>query len=206
MIMKHCASKIMTVLCLLLMLVSAASAEEHTWGNWVTTEDGAKHTAVCTECGEEKTVKCTTYTATLADNKKVSVCAYCGACKYGTFQKIEAATATPVVEQPGAQKGVFEVFGKALPFEELDSSVLYAFTIGYNRNGEVATFKNKSLVQILIDVELSEGFKLIRVTPSAGDDSNQTAEKWTEVEYTFENGILSFETKNPALHIIVKAE
>lgn len=191
---------------MLAMAVGAAAAEEHvhTWSAWKAAESGSQHTAVCTECGEEKTTKCTTYSVTL-DNQKLSVCTYCGANKYGEFEKVEEATATPIAENPAAQKGEFVVMGKAEPFTELDDSVLYAFTIGYNRDGEAATFKNKSTVQIPVGEGL-EAFKLIRVTPSSGDDSTQTAEKWTDIEYTYENGVLSFETKNPALHMLMKAE
>lgn len=200
--LKGCAALGM----MLAMAVGTAAAEEHihTWSAWKATESGSQHTATCTECGEEKTAKCTTYTATL-DQEKISVCAYCGANKYGEFERIEEATATPIADNPSAQKGEFIVMGKAEPFAEADDSVIYAFTIGYARDGEAATFKNKSVVRLPIGEEIG-AFKLIRVTPSSGDDSTQTAEKWTEIEYTYENGVLSFETKNPALHMLVKAE
>lgn len=196
-------------LCLTIFIgggVAAAQEHAHTWNAWTATENGSQHMAACLECGEIQEKKCLNYTATLDGSKKVSVCANCGTCKYGAFERNEGATATPVAEKPLEQRGSFVVYGKALPFKELDADVLYAFTIGYELDGAAVTFKNKSTVQMKIDAELPEGFRLIRITPASGDDSTQTDEKWVDVEYTFEDGVLSFESKNPALHVVMAAE
>lgn len=191
---------------LLLTVPFAASAEEHVhrWGAWTKVENASEHTATCADCGETKTVKCTGNTVTL-DGDKQSVCPFCGANAYGAFTLIEGATATPTVEKPKTQRGEFVAFGKAMPFEAVDPSVLYAFTIGYTLDGGVATFKNKSTVSLPI-ADLPENFQLIRISTSSGDDSTSAKEEWIDIEYTYENGILSFETKNPALHIIKAAE
>ncbi|MDO5378566.1 MAG: hypothetical protein Q4G52_09555 [Clostridia bacterium] len=185
--------------------IFAASAEEHahSWGAWTKVDGASQHTAACTDCGETKTVRCTSNTVTLGGDKQ-SVCAYCGANEYGAFERIEGAAATPLAENPSSQRGEFVAFGKAMPFEEADSSVLYAFTIGYELDGGVATFKNKSTVSLPI-ADLPEGFQLIRISTSSGDDSTSPKEEWVDIEYAYENGVLSFDTKNPALYI-VKAE
>lgn len=192
----------LAVLCILLTLCAAAMADEHvhTWGPWTKVEGTNTHSAVCTECGESMTAKCYSATVTF-ENHRVGVCSYCGAYSEGAFEPIEG-TAKALNGKDSSQRGVFLAVGKAQPFAS-QPEVLYAFIPGFTKDGSMATFKNKCSISVKIDVELPEGFHLVRVTPQAGDDSNQTPETWTECEYTWEDGVLTFETKSPYLHMIV---
>lgn len=201
---KKLCSLLAAVALLAVAFTAAAEEHAHSWSAWVKVENASSHTATCADCGETKTVKCTGNTVTLGGNKQ-SVCAYCGANAFGAFERIEGATATPLAEKPGKQRGEFVAFGKAMPFESVDASVLYAFTIGYGLDGGVATFKNKSTVCLPI-ADLPDGFHLIRITTSSGDDSTSPKEEWVNIQYTYEDGILSFDTKNPALHIVKAGE
>jgi len=191
----------LSVFCLL-SAGCAVMAEEHvhTWGTWAHVDGTSTHTAACVECGEEKTVKCYSTTATIAD-KRASICCYCGNYSEGTFTPVEG-TAVALNGKDSAQRGTFLVLGKENPFAA-DPTVVYAFIPGFTKDGGMATFKNKCTVTVKIDAELPENFRLVRVTPQAGDDSNQTPETWTDCEYTWENGVLTFETKSPNMHLII---
>ena len=55
-------------------------------------------------------------------------------------------------------------------------------------------------------MELPENYQLIRITPAAGDDSVQNPEQQIEMESQWEEGVLSFTTKTPALYLIVSED
>lgn len=189
----------------ILMLFSAVMAEEtheHVWGEWTEAEGGG-HTASCVENdGASKTAS--HYTASVnISGKSYRVCLICGDYGNETLPLIEDASAAPVKENPSAQRGRLVVRGKANPFEN-DPSVLYAFTVCYERDGSLATFKNQSVISFsLQDLDLPEGFKLIRVQSSAGDDSVQNPEKWIEMGYEYQDGVFSFSTKTPTVYLLV---
>lgn len=193
---------------LMLSVAAGAAAQDHAhaYGRWTPAEDGSGHTAVCETCGEQAEASCANYTMRVGSESRLGICAICGACKLGAFEALEGAEATPTDEEPKAQKGRFVACGKALPFAGEDERILYAFTIGYEQDGKAVTFKNRSVIRIPIQAELPEGFRLVRIKAASGDDSTQTAEEWIDVDYTFEDGVLRFESKNPALHIVVAGE
>ena len=181
----------------------AEEAHEHVWGEWTEAETGG-HIAYCVaEDGASKTAS--HYTASVnISGKTYRVCLMCGDYGEEALDLIEDATATPTNANPGTQRGSLVVRGKAHPFEN-DPTVLYAFTVCYQRDGGLATFKNQSLVSFsLKDLELPAGFKLIRVQSSAGDDSVQNPEKWIEMSYELtEDGLFSFHTKTPTVYLLV---
>ncbi len=179
---------------------------DHLWGERTLTENSSQHAAACVRgCGAAKTVKCTNVGITLG-RSSMNICAICGTYKYGTFELIPQASALPVSDTPADQRGTLVVRGKTLPFEDTDPSVLYAFTLTYEWNGGMATFKNQSTISIPIDAELPEEFQLIRVSVSPGDDSVQRKEVWVGIEHDFTDGILTFAAKNPSLYIIKAME
>ena len=185
----------------------AQSAHEHVWGEWADSGDGATHTASCT-AGDGATESAAHYnfTGTIAGTS-VRVCGMCGACSTSAapFALIAGATATPVGENPANQRGSLVVRGLESPFAE-DASVLYAFTMAYEWNGGLATFKNRCELNVPLPEELPEGWKLIRISVASGDDSTQRSESWIDIEAAWENGVLTFESKTPSLFLILAGE
>lgn len=193
----------LTLLCLMLAGGALAQEHAHTFGAWTKMEGVSRHGAACNACGEVVEKQCATYSLTLQSGKKANVCALCGDCAYGAFSPVADAQATPLAEKTSKQRGEFAVYGRALPFAGEDDRILYAFTVAYNNDGAATAFKNKSRIQFRVDAQLPEQFTLLRVTSSAGDDSTQTPEKWTEIDHGFEDGLLTFESKNQAVYLIM---
>lgn len=184
----------------------AQDGHEHTWGEW-TAVDGAGHIASCTaEEAQTKTAKHYHFTAT-AGGESVRVCAVCGAATgtSGDFALLEGALAQPVSENPKAQRGDLVVRGLENPFPS-DETVTFALTMTYAWDGGMATFKNPSRIEVPLDVELAQGYKLVRVSGASGDDSVQTAESWIDVDSSFEDGVLIFQTRTPALFLVKNGE
>lgn len=192
------------VLLIHLLLASSALAESahtHTWSEWLKEESGSNHTAVCETCGESSSVKHYTSSVNIGGSSR-SICLICGNSAVGTFAAVEGATAVPVSETPKTQRGDFLVREMASPWAE-DPSVLYAFTLLYAYNGGLATFKNQVTVSLPISVALPESVQLLRVRSSSGDDSVQNPETWIDMESTWENGVLTFQTQVPGLYLVV---
>jgi hypothetical protein len=174
------------------------TAHEHTWGEWIPAEGG--HTAVCTEDGEALTVKHYTFSTTMG-GKSVSVCAMCGQYREGIFPLIEGAQAVSQKAKPSNQRGSLIARGLEKPFSD-DETVVYAFTVAYVQNGALATWKDVSTVSLPI-AGLPGNARLIRISPAAGDDSVQNPEQRIEMESVYQDGVLTFTTKTPALYLLV---
>ena len=176
----------------------AEEAHEHTWGEWTPAEGG--HTAVCASCGEALTAKHYTF-ATRLGSFSDSVCGMCGQYSGGVFPLIEGASIASTKEKPSKQRGEFIARGMEKPFS--DENVLFAFTVAYANNGGLATWKDMSVITLPLPLTLPDTYRLIRVQPSAGDDSVQNPEKWIDLQSTWENGALTFTAKTPALYLLV---
>ncbi len=187
----------------MLSLAASASEHEHVFGEWTPGENNM-HTALCEECGEELSARHYTFTSKMGE-ASVSVCAACGQYQDGVLALIEGAQALSEKPTPSKQKGVFIARGLESPFAG-DETIIYAFTAAYINNGELATWKDVSTVSLPLNIELPEDYQLVRVTPSAGDDSVQNPEKRTEMESSYEDGVLCFSTKTPALYLITGGE
>ena len=196
---------IVLILAGILLMCSAAISEdahEHVWGEWTEAETGG-HIAFCVaEDGASKTASHYTASVKIGDIT-YRVCLMCGDYGEETLPLIADAAAEPVNANPGTQRGNLVVRGKAHPFEN-DPSVVLAFTVCYERDGGLATFKNQSRVSFSLgDVELPEGVRLIRVQSSAGDDSVQNPETWIEMSYELQDGVFSFNTKTPTVYLLI---
>ncbi len=199
--MKKCIAFV----AVLLLTTVCAFAEDHVhvWGEWLPTQDNTQHSAVCVECGETLTTAHYNYSGSVSGGS-IRVCGICGYADNtnGNFTMISDVTATPIRENPSSQRGELIVRGLANP-TALDESIVYAFTINYANNGGLATFKNESEISISLDIDFPENWKLIRIRPSAGDDSVQNPEQKVDMEATFVDHVLTFTTRTPALYMIV---
>lgn len=177
-------------------------ALSHQWGEWSPETGSSRHTAQCIYgCGNEKTANCSNFSITV-NRTSANVCAVCGKYQSGRFETLPGAGAVPLTDAPLAQRGSLVIRGKALPFEEMDPAVLYSFTLAYEWNGGLATFKNRSSVTIPLGVELPSVFHVYRISVSPGDDSNQRKEEWILTAHDVTDNTLVFSAASPALYII----
>ena len=190
-----------------MMLLSGAAlaetAHEHLWTDWAPAQGGS-HTGVCAEDGDALTAKCYTYSAAL-ENGSISACGICGVnstMSESIMPLLEGVTATPTNPNPGKQRGTLIVRGLANP-SAANPEVLYAFTLNYEWKGGLATFKNPCDISIPLNLELPESWRLVRITPRAGDDSVQNPEKRVDMECTYVDGVLTFNTRTPAMYMIL---
>ena len=198
---RFLAAALVLVLCLPTPIL-AEEAHEHVFSEWTVTDGG--HEATCEECGETITAKHYTFTTSVADSS-VRICAMCGQCGEEVFPLISGVTVTSQKPTPTKQRGAIVARGQKAPFEG-DSEILYAFTLAYVQNGELATWKDVSDVVLPLEEELPEGYQLVRVNPAAGDDSVQNPEERVEMDSSFEDGALHFVTKTPALYLVMAGE
>lgn len=195
--------KIFLVAVILLHVISVLAEQTHTWGEWKAEADGSSHTAYCIECGNDSLpVKHYNFTITVNDST-ARICAICGFSKgtQETLQIIPDASAVPVKSDPSPQRGNLVVRGLRYPIKG-DEHIVFAFTLVYELNGSLATFKNQSRISIPVEIGGTDDWELLRIAGASGDDSVQTAESWVKIDSAYENDILSFETKTPALYII----
>ncbi len=199
----------LTGLLILLLFASTASAQSehtHTWGEWVPLGDG-RHMAQCT-AGDDATSTQRHYNMTVtAGGATVRVCAICGAGQgiMQPFPVISQAQAIPRSVSPAAQRGMFLVRGMKNPFSA-DQRILFAFSLTYEHDGGIATFKNLSDIHVPLPIALPKGWKLFRIASAAGDDSVQNPETWVELEAAHDDDILTFVTKTPALYVITTGD
>ena len=158
----------------------AKTANLHWFDLWTSNGDGT-HSAACKRvgCDHISNNKCESYEVTIGENT-YSVCPVCGD---GVFEVVEGA----LIEGEKLPKGEAIIRGAANPFE----GALYAFTAGYEYSGDMEAFTEA--VKVSLPVSVEGEFKLML----AGEEA------LTEIAYTVEEGILSFETETAGLFIIV---
>ena len=153
---------------------------QHWFDIWTSNGDGT-HSAACKRegCKHTDSKECVYIELTIGENT-YSVCPVCGD---GVFEIVEGA----LIEGENLPKGEAIIRGAANPFE----GVLYAFTAGYEYSGDMEAFIGA--VKVSLPVSVEGEFKLM----FAGE------EELTEIAYTVEEGVLSFETETAGLYLIV---
>ena len=61
-------------------------------------------------------------------------------------------------------------------------------------------------VTVSIPLELNDAFRLVRVDVIEKAETNERSEAWTEIPFTYEEGILSFETDTAGLFLMLPIE
>ena len=159
----------------------AKTANLHWFDLWTANGDGT-HSAPCKREGCDHTGKteCASYEVTIGETT-FSVCPVCGS---ANFAAIEGAEITgenlPIGEEV--------ILGAEKPFD----GALYAFTAAYEYSGKVEEFIEA--VTVSLPVAIEGEFRLLRAD-----------EAQTEIPFTMEEGVLTFETETAGLCIIVPA-
>ena len=97
-----------------------------------------------------------------------------------------------------------ELIVRALEFPfgtQLD--VLKAFTVAVELDGVVQPLLGR--ISVAITIECDQGFRLFRVDVTEDEQTGERIEEWVELEYTYEEGVLTFETDRDGLFLLVPA-
>lgn len=182
-------------------------ASGHWYGLWTPNEDGT-HSAACKreDCKHTGKQDCAAWEVTETKDEIATILTVCPVCgKFGEASFEAIAEAKIACEKLPSGEAI--VRGMEAPFE----GVLYAFTAGYEYGGQMQEFKNEKNGEILpititlpLDEAISE-FTLVRVDVTPETDEAERTEVWNEIAYTFENGVLSFETETDGLFLLLPA-
>lgn len=167
----------------------------HSFGEWISNQNGTHSTDCQRWCGYVATVKCAEIEAVLAEELTMIVCPVCGDYLDASFELV-ADAAIEAVEKNALPQGKAVVRGMEAPVD----GVLYAFTAAYERSGKVSPFNGTVSVTLPLDEEITE-FKVIRVIAEA--DAEKDEELQVEITYTLEDGKLTVETDDAALFLLV---
>lgn len=181
-------------------------ATGHSYRMWIPAGEHAHKAACankgCTHIGE---TSCTLYELT-ANEENFFVCPVCGEWSMGVFEAVEGA-GCEAVEKNAIPRGerivraLAEPFGeKAVSIEGLSESVvpLCAFTAAYEYAGHMEEFGGAVILSLPLELDVS--FTLVRL-----NTAEDAEERWTEIPYKWEAGVLSFETDCAGLYLIVPA-
>lgn len=177
---------------------------QHWYGLWSYDGD-MTHSAACLRdgCGYVRTRNCTGYTVTVGNNK-FSICPVCGNLNGLTMNALKATITyadNDVICIPG--RGELIVCGLETPFD----GVLYALTVAHEYAGTLNDFTG--MVHVEIPLALTNelpAFRLVRVdVPEGGEDTERT-EVWTEIKYSYEDGVLSFDTDAAGVFLLLPVE
>jgi hypothetical protein len=174
--MKRCFASVLAILLLCLNFAALAEKqEEHHMGDWHSRGDGF-HSANCTICGYPMRVPCTDFAAAFG-GETLSFCPVCGRnsgengtqvrCKVLLFDYTHSPLGDALVMQ----------FEK--PFGE-EANVPCAFSVIFEYAGEVSEFDG--VIGVSFKADLPSEFTLLRAD----------GEELTETEYSYEDGLLSF--------------
>ena len=174
-------------------------ARSHLYGAWTSNGDDT-HSVACrrSSCKHAKTAICE-YAEATVNALPMNVCVVCGAIKdiitekektvEGAFPPLQGATAEPVGNTT-LPRGQLVVHGQQIPFE----GVLYALTISFERDGQSIALPG--LVRVSVPLQNAMAFKLYHMDNEA----------LTELQYTYEDGFLSFEIDQAGLFLLTAAE
>ena len=180
-------------------VADAVKALRHLYVTW-TSNSNDTHSSTCQRgsCKSVKTVKCEFAQVNL-NGQPMNVCVVCGAIKNivteknkqaeAAFPLLLGATAAPVENAP-LPRGQLAVHGQETPFE----GVLYALTFSYEEAGRSVALPG--LMRVSVPLQNVTAFKLYRI------DSQML----TDLSYTYENGILSFEIDQAGLFLLIADE
>ena len=179
-------------------VANEVEALSHIYGAW-TSNMNDTHSATCQRgCKHVRTTNCE-YAEVTVNAQRMNVCVVCGAIEdivteeseraAVAFPLIPGATAEPVGNNP-LPLGQLIVHGQEAPFD----GVLYALTISYEDAGQSVAFPGP--VRVNVPLENAMAFKLY----------NLDVEVMTELPFTCENGVLSFEADQAGLFVLIAAE
>ncbi len=164
----------------------AIPARDHWYGPWSPDGDAA-HSASCLRCGcgYVKTVACAEYPLTV-DGTEYTVCPVCGRMGGETLAAVDASVIGAVYPRHAEKI----VRGQDGPF----SGVLYILTVAHEIGGEITPYT--AVMQAKLPLSGLPAFRLVRAD----------GETRTEIPFTFENGVLTFETDAAGVYLLLPAE
>ena len=173
-------------------------ARGHFYGVWTSNGDDT-HRATCQRgsCKHVKTANCE-YAEVTVNDQIVNVCVVCGAMK--DIETEKGKTAAPFPPLPGTTvepvgnntlpRGQLTVHGQEMPFD----GALYALTIAFEYAGRSSALSGP--VRVSVPYQSAMAFKLCHIVNEA----------LTDLQFTYENGILSFEVDQAGLFLLIAAE
>jgi hypothetical protein len=94
-------------------------------------------------------------------------------------------------------RGELIVRGMEMPFD----GALFALTATYEFAGSIQPFRGD--VRLSVPLELVDAFMLVRVDVTEATETTARTEVWTEIPYTYEDGIMAFETDATGLFLLL---
>ena len=175
-------------------------ALSHWYGLWTDNGDGT-HSANCMRSGCNHTgmADCARYEVTI-DGNVLTGCPICGKLGDLHLAALESPEITAMNQNAVPARGELIVRGMEKPFD----GALYALTAAYEFAGSIKPFQGN--VRITIPLELVDAFKLVRVDVTEAKESAERTEVWTDIPYTYEDGILAFDTDAEGLFLLSPTE
>ncbi len=177
----------------------------HWYALWNPNPDGT-HSAECMRsgCDHVGTTECTLFEITVKDGETetiLTVCPICGDHGEMPFEAILEAS-IKAVDRYALYRGEHIVRGMDAPFD----GVLYAFTAAYEYSGKIEPFRGIVSFTLPLDAEKYTEFKLVRVDVTPATETTERTEVWTDVDFTYEDGKLTFETDTAGLFLLLPVE
>lgn len=168
----------------------------HWFSQWKPCSDGY-HAAYCIREGCDGTagLPCEwfelTFTTSDEEEMTVSICPVCGAVRHEdiVFEAIKSATVK--ANEKWLPRGELIVRAMENPYGECQ----YAFTVGYEFSGWLEDFLGT--VTVTMPMELEGEFRLAYV------EETLEGQTLTDVEFTYEDGKLTFETEKQGIYLIL---
>lgn len=156
-----------------------------------------RHIASCKrdDCNHIGETECAFWTIAI-DETIHEICPVCGRFDDLAFEAMADGTMTG----ENLPMGEAIIRGMKAPFE----GVLFAFTAGYEYSGEIQPLKTMATVSISQDGATMDAFTLVRVDVTEKDGVR--TENRTELAFTFEENILTFETETEGLFLLVPVQ
>ena len=198
---KHCS-----VCGTVLTAQEEVPAKGHAYQLWQSMGNQA-HRATCSRqgCGHTAKVSCTQLEL-MVNEAPFAVCPVCGESTAETFPLVEGAEYRNV-DRSAMPRGDLTVRMLAEPFGteaaamagmEESAAPLWAMTVICERAGKPQTLKG--LIRVSVPLETDAAFTLVRLDT---DDNGQPC--WTEIAFTLEAGMLTFETDHDGLFLLMPA-
>ena len=198
---KHCS-----VCGTVLTAQEEVPAKGHAYQLWQSMGNQA-HRATCSRqgCGHTAKVSCTQLEL-MVNEAPFAVCPVCGESTAETFPLVEGAEYRNV-DRSAMPRGDLTVRMLAEPFGteaaamagmEESAAPLWAMTVICERAGKPHTMKG--LIRVSVPLETDAAFTLVRLDT---DDNGQPC--WTEIAFTLEAGMLTFETDHDGLFLLMPA-
>ena len=180
-------------------VANAIDTRNHLYDAWTSNRDDT-HSATCQRgsCKHVETAACE-YAEVTVNAQRLNVCVVCGAIKDivsekgksvgNDFSPLQGATAEQVGDSI-LPRGKLVVYGQEMPFD----GVLYALTISFEHAGRSMAFSGP--VRVSLPLQSDVAFKLYHMD----------GEMLTDLQFTYENGILNFEIDQAGLFLLITDE